>query len=159
LKHSFDVVVANPFFATQGLSFEVSASRILDLEVDATAFAISDVHAQHHEPPLGVLTLPPPQGDIEAFRQGAVTLPCAKGRCAGIRGLDEPLGTANGEAGSYPRSLRSGRHRQQGPICRVEDDSVGRMCHRSANPSCASTNRPPDGTGGIGNAVEQCGPA
>ena len=56
-QHSFDVVVANPFFATQGLSFEVSASRILDLEVDAT----------HHEPPLGVLTLPPPQGKLRFF--------------------------------------------------------------------------------------------
>ena len=66
-QHSFDVVVANPFFATQGLSFEVSASRILDLEVDATSFAISDVHAKHHEPPLGVLTLPPPQGKLRLF--------------------------------------------------------------------------------------------
>jgi hypothetical protein len=66
-QHSFDVVVANPFFATQGLSFEVSASRILDLEVDATAFAFSDVHAQHHEPQLGVLTLPPPQGKLRLF--------------------------------------------------------------------------------------------
>jgi len=54
-RHSFDVVLANGdlFFATQGLSFEVSASRILDLEVDVTAVAISDVHAQHHNPPLG----------------------------------------------------------------------------------------------------------
>ena len=60
-QHAFDVVVANgrPLLAAHGLSFEVSDSRLLDLEVDATAFAISDVHARHRDFPLAVLTLPP----------------------------------------------------------------------------------------------------
>jgi DUF3037 family protein len=60
-EHPFDVVVANgrPFFAAQGLSFEVADSRILGLEVEATAFALSDVRARDREFPLAVLTLPP----------------------------------------------------------------------------------------------------
>jgi Protein of unknown function (DUF3037) len=69
-QHSFDVVVANgkPFFAAQGLSFEIADSRMLDLEVDATAFAISDVHAKYRDLPLGVLTLPP-QGKSKLFNK------------------------------------------------------------------------------------------
>ena len=62
-QHAFDVVVANgrPFFAAHGLSFEIADSRILGLEVDSTAFAISDIRARDKDSdlPLAVLTLPP----------------------------------------------------------------------------------------------------
>jgi hypothetical protein len=60
-RHSFDVVVANgkPLFAAQGLSFQIADSRLLDLETNATAFAISDVRMALPELPLAVLTLPP----------------------------------------------------------------------------------------------------
>jgi hypothetical protein len=60
-RHSFDVVVANgkPLFAAQGLSFQIADSRLLDLETNATAFAITDVHMAIPDFPVAVLTLPP----------------------------------------------------------------------------------------------------
>jgi len=60
-QHAFDAVIANgrPLFAAHGLSFEIAETRILGLEVDATAFAITDVRAAHPKFPLAVLTLPP----------------------------------------------------------------------------------------------------
>lgn len=58
--HKFDVVVANgrPFFAAQALSFE-NPDAPLETEVDAAAFAISDVRKRHRELPVAVVALPP----------------------------------------------------------------------------------------------------
>ncbi|HKX03423.1 MAG TPA: DUF3037 domain-containing protein [Methylomirabilota bacterium] len=60
-RHPFDVVVANgkPLFAAQGLSFQIGDTRLLDLETNATAFAITDVRMALPHFPLAVLTLPP----------------------------------------------------------------------------------------------------
>jgi hypothetical protein len=60
-EHPFDVVIANgkPFFAAQGLSFEIADTRTLDKELQATAWAITDVRRGHRDFPLAVLTLPP----------------------------------------------------------------------------------------------------
>jgi len=60
-RHQFDVVVANgkPLFAAQGLSFQIGDTRLLDLETNATAFAITDVRRAIPHFPLAVLTLPP----------------------------------------------------------------------------------------------------
>jgi hypothetical protein len=60
-EHPFDVVIANgkPFFAAQGLSFEVGDTRTLDKEFQSTAWAITDVRRGHRDFPLAVLTLPP----------------------------------------------------------------------------------------------------
>ncbi len=59
--HPFDVVIANgkPFFAAQGLSFEIADTRTLDNEFQATAWAITDVRSGRRDFPLAVLTLPP----------------------------------------------------------------------------------------------------
>jgi hypothetical protein len=60
-RHPFDVVVANgkPLFAAHGLSFQIADTRLLDLETNATAFAITDVRDALPRFPLAVLTLPP----------------------------------------------------------------------------------------------------
>ena len=58
--HKFDVVVANgrPFFAAQGLSFE-NPDNSLETQIDATAFAITDVRAKNPDLPVAIVALPP----------------------------------------------------------------------------------------------------
>ena len=67
-RHVFDVVVANgkPFFAAQGLSFEIDP-HILNREIDATAWAIDDVRKEKRAMPLAVVAVRPLHGKIEAF--------------------------------------------------------------------------------------------
>jgi len=57
-EHLFDVVVANgrPLLAAQGLSFEAS-TRIVQKDIDATAWAIDDVRKAHRHLPVAVLAL------------------------------------------------------------------------------------------------------
>jgi Protein of unknown function (DUF3037) len=60
-EHRFDISVQNgrTILAAQGLSFEVPASRELEKEVDAVAWAIDDVHRAAESPALAVVALPP----------------------------------------------------------------------------------------------------
>lgn len=57
-KHEFDVVVANgqPYFAAQGISFEVRVKETLQ---DSISWKISDVKKCHPDFPLAIVTLPP----------------------------------------------------------------------------------------------------
>ncbi|MFP4122411.1 MAG: DUF3037 domain-containing protein [Coleofasciculus sp.] len=57
-KHKFDVVVANeqPYFAAQGISFEVQVKETLQ---DSISWKISDVKKRHPDFPLAIVTLPP----------------------------------------------------------------------------------------------------
>ena len=60
--HRFDLGVANSklLLVAKGLSFEGPASRELEREVDATAWALSDIReAQDDKPNLAVVALPP----------------------------------------------------------------------------------------------------
>lgn len=57
-KHNFDVVVANgrPYFAAQGISFEVQIKTNLQ---DSMILKISDLKKYQPDFPLGIVTLPP----------------------------------------------------------------------------------------------------
>jgi hypothetical protein len=59
--HRFDVVVGDgiPYFAAQGLSFEVPDTKALNTAIDVTAWAVDDVKRRDRTLPLGILALPP----------------------------------------------------------------------------------------------------
>jgi len=61
LAYGFDVTVGNgrPFYAAQGISFEVPDTRHLDKEITSTAWLIEDVKRETPDLPLGVSVLPP----------------------------------------------------------------------------------------------------
>jgi hypothetical protein len=60
MAYGFDVTVANgqPFFAAQGLSFEVPSGRRLEKEISSTAWRIEDVKLDNPDFPIGVIVLP-----------------------------------------------------------------------------------------------------
>lgn len=60
-SHDFDVVVANgaPYVAALGLSFRVRETQALDREVDAAAFAASDLLNNSEDIHLAVMTVNP----------------------------------------------------------------------------------------------------
>jgi hypothetical protein len=72
-RHQFDVVLARdePLAAVAALSFEVRSHRALQREVDATAWALEDVHKLRKDLPLAVFILPPADPETEALRQAA----------------------------------------------------------------------------------------
>lgn len=59
--HVFDGVVMNgvPYFAVQGISFELPEARQLNLQIDALAWAVADVRDRETDIPIGILALPP----------------------------------------------------------------------------------------------------
>ncbi len=61
LAYEFDVSVGNgvPYFAAQGLSFEVPVNRRLEKEVSSTAWLINDVLRRTPDLPIGVAVLSP----------------------------------------------------------------------------------------------------
>jgi len=60
-EHVFDVALANgtPILAAQGLSFEGPHTRMLEKEVDSTAWAVTDVRERDPKMRLAVVVLPP----------------------------------------------------------------------------------------------------
>lgn len=68
--HTFDAVVANgiPYFAAHGISFELPEAKKLHMQVDAVAWAIADVRDSDRTLPIGVMTLPPREGEEDHAR-------------------------------------------------------------------------------------------
>ena len=60
-QHVFDVSVSNgrPYFAAQGLSFELPDTKDLRRGIDATAWAIDDVRKELPDVPLSVIVISP----------------------------------------------------------------------------------------------------
>jgi hypothetical protein len=60
-SHHFDVAVGNGHiaFVVQGLSFERPLDRSLEQQVDATAWAVSDITAQQDSPNIGIFVFEP----------------------------------------------------------------------------------------------------
>jgi len=57
-----------PFFAARALSFEASEeSKVLTREIEATAWAVSDVRREDEALPLAVVVLPPKKVNRESF--------------------------------------------------------------------------------------------
>lgn len=75
-KHQFDVVLAgaHPLAAIEALSFEVGSPRSLRRDVDATAWALDDVHKLHPRLPLAVFALPPANPDAKSVQGDAARL-------------------------------------------------------------------------------------
>jgi len=72
-QHQFDVVLARdePLAAVSALSFEIRSRRNLQRELDATAWALEDVHKLHKGLPLAVFILPPTNPAAEVLHQAA----------------------------------------------------------------------------------------
>lgn len=68
-KHQFDVSVSNgrPFFAAQGLSFEVPDGPDLRKDIDSTAWAVDDVRKGLPDLPLAVVMIPPASPNLESY--------------------------------------------------------------------------------------------
>ncbi len=68
--YEFDVSVGNgqPYFAAQGISFEVPNTRRLQKEIASTAWLIEDVKRESPDFPIGVAVLPPKQNAGNASR-------------------------------------------------------------------------------------------
>lgn len=69
-SHEFDVGAGNgrPFFAARALSFEKpEESKALAREIEATAFAVSDVRKEEESIPLGVVVLPPKKENRDTY--------------------------------------------------------------------------------------------
>jgi hypothetical protein len=72
-EHQFDVVLGDgkPLAAVNALSFEVASKRALQMEVDATAWALDDVRHLDDKIPLAVFVLPPTNSDAEQVFRSA----------------------------------------------------------------------------------------
>lgn len=69
-SHRFDLGIKNGnlLHGIQGISFEGPPRKELDLEVDATAWSISDVHETNPEFPVTIVALPPSTTSTKKYK-------------------------------------------------------------------------------------------
>lgn len=63
--HTFDLGLGNgrAYFLAQAISFEISDRRLIEKQVDATAWAVEDLASSTDGPPVGVVIFPPKKTD------------------------------------------------------------------------------------------------
>jgi hypothetical protein len=73
-EHEFDVGAQNgrPYFAARALSFEAGRRSDLLRQIESTQFAIEDVRREDQDLPLGVVVLPPKDGEEDGLFDRAV---------------------------------------------------------------------------------------
>ena len=95
--HTFDVVVSKnrPYFAAQGLSFELTNLTMLQKDVDATAWAIDDVKNNDPGFPIAILALPPVVDQVGLFKRAKKL----------FKGLDTDVLESDAQMGKWVGSL------------------------------------------------------